>query len=305
MELRGLGYVGIGSREPEAWRHLGVDIMGLMPGDGPPTAEPGPLWFRMDERCWRVAVHPGEADAFMYAGWELPNRGAFEAGVDELQRCGVKVRRGSEALRATRGVADVAQFDDPFDNHHEIFYGAMIDETPFAAPHAGGGFVTDGVGMGHALYVVPSSSDALDFFVRIMGFRVTDEFAWGPFGAVFLHATPRHHSIAWIDLPLPGGPGLNHVMIEAASLADVGRAYDRAIDAKVPIVNSLGQHSNDPMLSFYVGAPGGFNVELGWNGLMIDERTWNVRTYTGRGELWGHRGDFMDSIAEAKDPAAP
>ena len=44
----------------------------------------------------------------------------------------------------------------------------------------------------------------------------------------------------------------------------------------------------------------GFNVELGWKGLMVDDANWTVRTYTGRGEMWGHRGMFMDSIADAK-----
>ena len=133
-----------------------------------------------------------------------------------------------------------------------------------------------------------------------MGFRVTDKFSWGPNGAVFMRSTARHHSLAYIDLPIPGGPGLNHFMIEAKSLEDVGRAYDRAMDAHVNIVNSLGQHSNDPMLSFYVQSPSGFNVELGWKGLMVDDSNWTVRTYTGRGEMWGHRGMFMDDIADAK-----
>jgi hypothetical protein len=54
------------------------------------------------------------------------------------------------------------------------------------------------------------------------------------------------------------------------------------------------------MFSFYVVSPGGFNVEFGWKGLMVDDDTWTVRTYSGRGELWGHTGEFMESIADAK-----
>ena len=61
------------------------------------------------------------------------------------------------------------------------------------------------------------------------------------------------------------GPQMDQLR-QAKSLEDVGRAYDRAMDARVNIVNSLGQHSNDPMLSFYVQTPSGFNVELGWKG---------------------------------------
>ena len=300
MEMRGLGYIGIATRDVAGWRSLMVDVLGVGESAGPPGANGDTLYLKMDDRSWRIAVHPGEDEQCAYAGWELPSEEEFDNAVAHLQRSGVKVRPGTDALRAARGVQDVAQFDDPFGNHHELFYGAMIDEFVFVPPNGGSGFVTDGVGLGHALYVVPSCNDALDFFGRVMGFRVTDKFSWGPNGAVFMRSTPRHHSLAYIDLPIPGGPGLNHFMIEAKTLEDVGRAYDRAMDARINIVNSLGQHSNDPMLSFYAQTPSGFNVELGWKGLMVDDANWTVRTYTGRGEMWGHRGIFMDDIADAK-----
>ena len=90
-------------------------------------------------------------------------------------------------------------------------------------------------------------------------------------------------------------------MVEANTLEDVGCTFDRARAANVPIINSLGQHYNDPMLSFYVISPSGFNMEFGWKGLMVDDDTWTVRTYSGRGELWGHTGEFMDAVAEAKE----
>src|SRR5688500_19782199 len=114
-----------------------------------------------------------------------------------------------------------------------------------------------------------------------------------------MRSTPRHHSLAFVDLPIHE-PGLNHFMLEVTRIDDLGRAYERAMDHGIDIVNSLGQHSNDPMLSFYVRSPSGFNVELGWQGLMVDDATWTVKTWTGRGELWGHRGAFMDDVATAK-----
>ena len=231
MELRGLGYIGIATRDVAAWRSLMVDVLGVGDSAGPPGANGDTLYLKMDDRCWRIAVHPGEDEQCAYAGWELPSEEEFDDAVAHLQRSGIKVRPGTDALRAARGVLDVAQFDDPFGNHHELFYGPMVDEFVFIPPSGGSGFVTDGVGLGHALYVVPSCNDATDFFGRVMGFRVTDKFSWGPNGAVFLRSTPRHHSLAYIDLPIPGGPGLNHFMIEAKTLEDVGRAYDRAMDA--------------------------------------------------------------------------
>jgi 2,3-dihydroxybiphenyl 1,2-dioxygenase len=298
--LQGLGYIGIASPKVDEWRAFMVDVLGVGESAGPAAGDPDTLWLQMDDRAWRIAIHDGERDAFGYAGWEVGGPEDFAKMVAHLQQSGIKLDLGSDALRAARGVLDVAAFDDPFGNRHEIYYGPTVNEETFVPPHGGSGFVTDGVGLGHVLYVVPSCTDALDFFSRVMGFKVTDQFAWGPNGAVFMHTTPRHHSIAYIDLPLPGGPGLNHFMIENAKLEDVGRAYDRAMDADVNIVNSLGQHSNDPMLSFYAESPSGFNVELGWKGMMIEESTWTVRTYTGRGEMWGHRGMFMEDLEATK-----
>ena len=92
-------------------------------------------------------------------------------------------------------------------------------------------------------------------------------------------------------------------MLEVSRLEDLGKAYDRTIDLKIPIVNTLGQHLNDPTLSFYAQNPSGFNMELGWQALQVDDATWVARTYTGRGELWGHRGDMMDEIAGQKTDA--
>ena len=252
-------------------------------------------------------MHPGDDEECAYAGWELPGEEDFdEAGRDTCSARASRCDRAPTRSAATRGVADVAQFDDPFGNHHEFFYGADDRRVRRSRrPTAGSGFVTDGVGLGHALYVVPSCSDALDFFGRVMGFRVTDKFSWGPNGAVFMRSTPRHHSLAYIDLPIPGGPGLNHFMIEAKTLEDVGRAYDRAMDATVQhrqLARPAQQRSDAVVLR---QSPVGLQRRARLEGPDGRRANWTVRTYTGRGEMWGHRGIFMDDIADAKVLLAP
>ena len=181
-----------------------------------------------------------------------------------------------------------------------MYFGQAMSEEPFRSPAGVSGFLTDGVGLGHALYVVPDVWEAATWYLNVLDFSLTDFFTWGPNSAIFLHTTRRHHSLAFVDLPLPGGPGLNHFMIESDRIDDTGAAYDRARAANVTITNSLGQHANDPMLSFYMQSPGGFNVEFGWDGLMLDPDTWVATEWSGRGELWGHTGEFMDDIADAK-----
>lgn len=62
-------------------------------------------------------------------------------------------------------------------------------------------------------------------------------------------------------------------------------------------MNSLGQHTNDQTVSFYMRSPGRTNVELGVGQVRIDDATHQVVSWSGKGDLWGHRGKFMDDIA--------
>lgn len=49
---------------------------------------------------------------------------------------------------------------------------------------------------------------------------------------------------------------------------------------------TLGRHTNDRMLSFYVRSPSGFDIEYGWGGLVVNE-DWKIVSYN-RAEIWGH-----------------
>ena len=77
-------------------------------------------------------------------------------------------------------------------------------------------------------------------------------------------------------------------MIQTARIDDVGKAYDRARNHKVPITQELGRHSNDQMLSFYAKTPSGFEFEFGADAIEIDDRNWTPKNYD-RGSDWGHR----------------
>jgi hypothetical protein len=104
----------------------------------------------------------------------------------------------------------------------------------------------------------------------------------------FLHCNSREHSFAIVDPGLGVPPGqLHHIMVEVNSLDDVGRAYDMCLEEDLPLILSLGRHTNDLMTSFYLKTPSGFAFEYGHGGLEIDEENWHVRHYTAP-KLWGH-----------------
>jgi 2,3-dihydroxybiphenyl 1,2-dioxygenase len=297
--LRGLGYLGLASREPEPWVRFATDLLGLMPAATAARGGDGALRFRMDARAWRLAVHRAERSGLAYAGWEAADQAALEAVAARLRAAEVRIERPEADLRAARGVAELVRFRDPWGNAHEVFCGASHHlETEFVSPAGVSGFVTAN-GMGHLLIGVPDCAAAESFFTRALGLRVTDRMDMGGGrGAVFLRAGPRHHSLALFDL-LPE-PGLHHFMLEARRLEDVGRAWDRVQDLRVPVQMTLGQHANDSLVSFYAQTPDGSGVEFGWNGMQIDEATWSERAFAGRGEIWGHRGAAMEAISEAR-----
>ena len=143
---------------------------------------------------------------------------------------------------------------------------------------------------------------ALRFYTRVLGFRLRDSIRMAPelFGRPpgpplwmrFLGCNPRHHSLALA--PFPAAPGIVHLMVEVATLDDVGRAMDRCARRKAPVSATLGRHANDLMVSFYVRTPGGFDVEYGTGGRRVDDATWVTRETTAI-SLWGHSFTLPDA----------
>ena len=161
----------------------------------------------------------------------------------------------------------------------------------------GNRFVTGRQGLGHVVLPVAAADEsALRFYTEVLGFRLRDSMrlapellgrpAGPPLWMRFLGCNPRHHSLALAPFPAPAG--IVHLMIEVGSLDDVGRALERCGRRGAPVSATLGRHANDLMVSFYVRTPGGFDIEYGTDGRLVDDATWISRETTAI-SLWGHR----------------
>lgn len=67
----------------------------------------------------------------------------------------------------------------------------------------------------------------------------------------------------------------------------------------------MGQHTNDRELSYYAMTPSGFEWEVGWNPIVVDENTWEPTTYQGI-SIWGHTPQgqtIIDKLAQFKTGA--
>uniref|UniRef100_UPI00262991EA VOC family protein n=1 Tax=uncultured Caulobacter sp. TaxID=158749 RepID=UPI00262991EA len=85
---------------------------------------------------------------------------------------------------------------------------------------------------------------------------------------------------------------IHHLNLQAKSLDDVTLGYQRLRKMGYEMANAIGQHPNDRELSFYVVSPSGFEVELGWDPIVVDEAHWVPTTYQGM-SLWGHRPENL------------
>ncbi len=271
-----LGYVGIQATNPEAWADFGPNILGL-----PLDQRDDTLFLRMDERSYRLAVHGGEQDGLAYMGWEVPTLAALDEAERQLEAAGVETRRGTTDECQDRQVRALVLCTDPAGQNLELFCGQMTADHPFLPTRPIGGFVTGDMGLGHVVLSIPDLAAALSFYVDLLGFRLSDFLANR---LAFFHVNPRHHSLAVGQL---GRPGLSHIMIEVQDLDDVGRTYDLCLAKGIEISRSIGRHSNDHMVSFYMESPSGFDIEYGWGGRRVDDATWTVQQIS-IGSFWGH-----------------
>jgi 3,4-dihydroxy-9,10-secoandrosta-1,3,5(10)-triene-9,17-dione 4,5-dioxygenase len=287
MNVHGLGYIVIHTTDLEAWRRFGTETLGLMLSDR--EGDSGALDFRTDERPLRIRVEAADRDGLAGAGWEVATSSDFDATVEALKQRGVATEMGSEALRESRCAQRVACFRDPAGNPHELYHGTIYDHRPFVSPVGGSGFVTGDLGLGHVVLPCPEIEAGRTFFEQALGFRLSDELRQGPIQLAFMRCNPRHHSLALASFDMP--TGLVHFMLELATLDDVGYALDRALSAGCHLSATLGKHTNDQMISFYVRSPSGFDVEVGWGGVHVDEATWTTGEITAP-SFWGHRWDY-------------
>ena len=291
MPVRSLGYIRIGAEDVDAWRRFAGDFMGMeqVKGDNPDSA-----WFRMDDHPHRLVVNPAPANKVEAIGFQVHGPAELAELVSAVEETGTKVSALDPAACRDRRATEAVAFDDPAGNPIELFWGVALAHTPVNTPLVSS-FVTGDQGMGHVVVTVGDGPAAYDFYTRTLGFRGRNSLripqAPAPDGTPrfsslwFLGCNTRHHTVGL--LPMDGPGRLLHFMVEVANLDDVGRAWDRVERLKIPVMQTLGRHTNDKMVSFYVIGPGGFAVEYGFEGLRIDEEV-PVYEIT-EGEYWGHK----------------
>jgi 2,3-dihydroxybiphenyl 1,2-dioxygenase len=284
-----LGYLVLELPEPDTITPVLADVVGLIPGE--PTAD-ARTW-RDDGKAQRVVVQRGPANDAVAVGFEAVDAAAFDATVERLRAIGADVVEGADYDLGARRVSRLVRSTAPWGVDLELVLGLEDAETPYSSPLVPGGFLTEGVGFGHAVFATTSFDESVRFLTEGLGLAQSDwletELAPGINLEVrFFHCNARHHTVALARAPFELPQALHHVMFEANSRDDVGAAFDRAWEAELPIPNGLGRHDNDGMFSFYLQTPAGFQIEFGHGARVVGDDWDDDRLYH-RISAWGHQ----------------
>ncbi|OBI87518.1 biphenyl-2,3-diol 1,2-dioxygenase [Mycobacterium asiaticum] len=289
-DLKSLGYITVSTNDIERWRHFAFGVLGFAQGKGTDSSA---LYLRMDERAARIIVVPGETDRVMTVGWEVRDRAALQRVKASLDNAGVAVKELSQQEADDRRVEEVITFQDPAGITLEVFHGAVLDHSPVVTPF-GAKFVTGAQGLGHVVVPAMDPNGLFDFYTEVLGFRSRGAFRvpappeFGPIRVRFLGINERHHSLAVCPAMHQRDPGLVHVMVEVDTLDAVGQALDRVNAEGIQLSSTLGRHTNDKMVSFYVRTPGDWDIEFGTDGMRVDETYYTAEEITAD-SYWGHQ----------------
>jgi 2,3-dihydroxybiphenyl 1,2-dioxygenase len=303
-----LGYLVIETEKFAEWRRFGRDAIGMHLDE----TLPGVMRFRLDDNECRFLLQRGPAEDTTALGWELDDHATFDTIAARITSHGVPLTEGTAEETALRGVERFVRFPGPNGLAQEMYVNARKAAAPLSLG-VGGGFVTGVDGMGHVAIATKKPQQMRGYYNSVFDARLSDyieETINGlKFKIRFLRVNERHHTIAIASmnlLPLnPIRTKVQHCNVQVADLNDMTLAYQRVKQLGFDMTLSVGQHTNDKELSFYAMTPSGFEWELGWNPIVVDESTWEPTTHQGI-SIWGHTPEgqtIVDLLAQFKSSA--
>lgn len=280
-----LGYLVIETERFADWRRFGVDAIGMRADE----LDADTLRFRLDEHECRFLLRRGPAEDVIAIGWQLSDHDTFDEVIRRVKGHGVPAVEASADDAAMRGVERLLRFAGPKGIVHEVFTQPRLAAPPSA------GFVTGAGGLGHVAITTTEPARLRAYYDTVFDARLTDYVDETISGVKlkirFLRVNERHHSIAVaatrgvrID---PIRTRVQHVNIQVSELDDMLASHQRVTDLGFRMALSVGQHTNDRELSFYARTPSGFEWEVGWNPIVVDETTWQPSGHASI-SVWGH-----------------
>ena len=285
-----LGYVVIETDKFADWKRFGRDAIGMHLDD----MSLDTVRFRLDANECRLLLRRGPAEDVVALGWHLDDHATFDEITRRVVDHGVPAVEGSDEDAKLRGVERFLRFPGPNGLTQEIYTTARTAPLPLDIP--GIGFVTGAGGLGHVALSTKKPHQVRGYYNHVFDARLSDYIDETINGMKlkirFLRVNERHHSVAIASVnALPINPirtRVQHVNVQVATLDDMVTSYQRVKEMGFEMALSVGQHTNDKELSYYAMTPSGFEWEVGWNPIVVNESTWQPTTHQGHQHLGSH-----------------
>ncbi|NBU96701.1 MAG: extradiol ring-cleavage dioxygenase [Spirochaetia bacterium] len=286
-----MGYVIISSNKFTDWRTFCEQAIGLHKG----SITENILTYRIDEYEKRFIIIKGNEEDVISTGWEVYDEISLEIILARLHSRDISFSELNREECSIRGIRKGFQIKGPKGLFVEIYTDPIKSTQSLRMLTSG--FKTGNSGMGHIAMVSRIPVKMQRFWQEIFDARYSDHIQQTLQSGVildvnFFRLNERHHSIAVAatrDIRIdPLRTKVQHINLEVATLEDMAQAYKRCGQLGFSMNWEVGQHTNDKEISFYVITPSGFEIEIGWNPIHVNESSWEPQSYNGF-SIWGHK----------------
>ncbi|HUB96369.1 MAG TPA: VOC family protein [Stellaceae bacterium] len=247
-----LGYVALNVSDVERSRAFYEQQVGLQPSGVGATGE---AFFRCGFEHHAIMLYPGGEPGLKRVGLALADEDALDDALRHFATHGIEPSEvAAEECRALHQGRSY-RLVEPFTGVTYEIYGTMREfSDPFRPTLA------KIQRIGHVVLKVPDLGGAVDFYTRVMGFRVSDMIDGA---AVFMrcHPSPYHHGVALVQA---AAPQLHHVNFMVSEIDDVGRAIARFGKGGARIVYGPGRHPPSGSVFLYFLEPDGLTLEYSY-----------------------------------------
>jgi 2,3-dihydroxy-p-cumate/2,3-dihydroxybenzoate 3,4-dioxygenase len=251
INYRRLGYVALNVTDMPRSLAFYRDVVGLQAS----SADDVVVALRCTPDHHSVLLYPARAPGLKRVAFELENERELEAAHDHVRKLGLEIEDVDKAEQARLKLGPAFRFREPTSGLClELFAGIMHMAAGFTRP------VTNIERLGHVVVRVRGFEGALDFFVRDLGFRVSD-YVVGAAAFLRCFPNPLHHSLAILASE---EAGLHHVNFMVRDIDDVGRALHRMRKAGSEIVFGPGRHLPSGSIFLYFLDPDRMTLEYSY-----------------------------------------
>ena len=291
--IRELAAVSVDSTDLHAWERFATEVLGMTV-----TAEGDELRLKMDNFPYRFLIRKADSDGISGLTWVARGAGAVERIRERWENGG----GASAPVVDSDWNSEESTVSYAFHDHrgvlHQVFDVAPSGQAPFEPGPNVSGYITGDAGLGHL--VMFDNVDQMNVvYVDAFNMSLREDSNKTQVGGRgrFYGCNTRHHTAAAVKVP-GKEPAVMHLMVEMLTIDDVGLALDRARSGGFAPRTTLGRHPDND-LSFYIPCPGGFDFEIGCDGLLVkSDDDWDANKHTMRAPSWGHEG--ISSAAPAK-----